>query len=274
MRLQDARCQRLWNCSDLRTLAVVAERWPAFCPEWDAILAAHAPVATRAALLAHPPTPPDQYLGDDGIRREWAAYTMGLRWRIAKWLALGFIQPGRCLDLGAHTGANAVDMANQWPLAQVYAREPQPAIAALIPETVRLFAQHPERIVVECGDALDPPLPSDLHFVWAGEVLEHQWEWRPFCDAMHTACAPGAFVAYSTPLGPWEPRDRAYGMHVAHWEPEDVLAVFGHLPGFGLYLDRLPQQLGNCIFWYLWPGGPVALPAYPIEQKLRRWGFA
>lgn len=275
MRFRDERVQYLWDVSDIRTLAVIAARWPDLVPEWWKIAAWHDQAMTADGMRTLNPTPADQYVG-----REWAefeAYRTMRRWQIVRSRILEHLvsHPApSVLDIGCHTGGCGIDLANALPSVRVVLREVQPHIAAFIPATIALSAVDSSRLTYECGDHAEPPLPArTFDAIWAGEILEHQWEWRAFVNALHAAARPGALIAYSVPLGPWEPRDRERGEHVAQWDIPDVINVFGDQRGLGgVQLQDPEGPLGNFCFWYETDGEPLTT-AYPIEAKLARLGF-
>ena len=181
-----------------------------------------------------------------------------------------FIQPlappGRVLDLGAWTGATGVSMSNAFPDATVWLVEPVDACKFAIKRTIALFANHPERCLVQTGDHLEPPLPSDLDLVCCGEVLEHVPDVQSFIAAVEASCAPGALVVFTTPIQ--VPDDHPARVHCRNLELEDLTDLFGMKRGFRLTRTRSPA---HHVFCWAVDGSPTG--EIDWRRKLKRWGF-
>lgn len=140
-------------------------------------------------------------------------------------------------------------------------------------QTVTTFATDPSRVVVEIGDQFTLPLGT-FGVIFAGEVLEHCFDWQRTIGAFEAACTPGARVVFTTPCGPWE-GGKPEHVHVAHWEQDDLVDAFGHKTDFRM--TRIVQvrmnaySLGWNVFSWLVDGAPTHDVHW--ARKARRWGI-
>lgn len=274
LRLTDPRCQALLDVSDLRLLSIVAERFPTALPaeEWAALQARVAPVFD-----------PDEYLAWEqrneadatirpplDIEAEWHNAVHTARWMCARHFLLRDLRtpfhPIRILDIGAHIGVQAIDLANHLQHATVYTRNH--GMEGYVERTAKLFSSQPNTFVPEMGDHRSPPLPKDCDLIWAGEILEHIWDWRTFVETVEACAKPGARLVYSVPHGPWEIGQPMRG-HVAHWTPDSIQDVFGRKAG--LDLVTAPTVPGWSVFTYHAHTGPLG--AFDDARLLREAGF-
>lgn len=273
--LKDERCQRLLVNSDLRTLAAVHERWPDLCPEWPFLAFLNRPVLDAATYAEKCATEPMWCDGRDIARvltdeLAWLHDTPRLE-LLMRWL-------GECrdashvVDVGAWIGAWSVYMANH-AVVTVDSIEAVASAWAFYEAMVASHAAHPATLHLNRGLLSEVSATiRGADFVWAGEILEHQWDWRGFLSDLEAMCSPGAMVCLSTPYGPWESADPTTNRgHVAHWETPDLQAI---LAGRRAELVQMVGRDGQGV--HMWrfaaePGKPW--PAFPIEQKLARHGF-
>jgi hypothetical protein len=102
--------------------------------------------------------------------------------------------------------------------------------------------------------------------IFAGEILEHQQEIRPFLDKLFSLLTPEGIVVFTVPSGPWEslsfgqtftPDGREIRFHMSHFELADLMDLFGQK---GHSLSISPKDyalLGNWIVCVANDGKPL-----------------
>jgi len=272
VRLHDLRCRILWQHSDAEALGVVAERYPAILPpdEW-------ATVREHVEFVHHGPERYREFaqrkdaqteLSDVQVEENWEALTAAPRWAMVTGYLRKWVRgqdPLRMLDLGTWTGAHAVAMSNQFPMATVFAREIVAGCRSAIERTIRAHAVQPERVVYEQGDHWAPPLPGDLVAAYSGEVMEHVPNVAEFVGAIERACRDGAWVTFTTPTQ--EPDDHPTRVHVRNLESADLRELFGRKKNSRCYRTLS----GHHVFGWTVDGAPTG--AVDWDRKLASWGI-
>jgi 2-polyprenyl-3-methyl-5-hydroxy-6-metoxy-1,4-benzoquinol methylase len=233
----DARCALLWSFSDALALREVATRRPDILPReaWQRVEAQYDRVDQR--MHEAPTAQTENLVGyvDNEFDR---GVTATLRWlaaweRISCHVGAKDAAAGKTiLDFACHAGGAGVLMSDLYPDVRVHLMDRCEALRETMALMVERHARHPEHLTISVGDEFDLPVAT-YDVVFAGEVLEHCWDWQATVAAWEAACKPGGRVVVTTPLGPWEACD-PQRCHVMHWETADIIEAFGMKPGFGL----------------------------------------
>ena len=153
VRLSNITCWELWARNDADLLREIARRRPGLIPpdEWRTVEDHLFFLKTEEAYREFCSTMPACSLDPKYLDWEYTALTKSSRWQFISTRILPRIQVKRALDLGTWTGANAVDLSNQFPEAKVYAREIVTAMRPAIDWTIQTFAEHQKTLKWKWG---------------------------------------------------------------------------------------------------------------------------
>jgi hypothetical protein len=271
----------LWQHSDLLALREVRRRYPHVISdsEWASIMAACGwllgdadEIVTNAVWEEF-----DRDWTDPAwLAQEYAAYASGIRTMLVVEAMQRWQFPAHpvLLDYGAHTGGTGIFLLNLFGQGRLHSLEVKPHLAPAIRATAEQHCVRPEAVNVLTGDHRVLPTIPTYDLIYCGECLEHIADYPRQLDAFAAASHPGAVWVFTVPSGPWEmPSDRHF--HVAHWEPADILSVFGtqdHLHVSTLQ-SYAPESIvtGWHVFSFRFNGSPFG--RINFVDKLARWGF-
>lgn len=209
---------------------------------------------------------------------------------VARTLMQRGITPARILDFAAGNGTFALRMAALWPEATYVAVDYSEDLCKMMKES---FAELPNagNFQVVCGSFEDVPEPGSYDLVFCGEFLEHsETPWKTI-EALEALAAPGAWMVYTTPSGPFWEYMQALSLnpklhvrsHRFHFESRDWFEMVGSRTDFEpLYMpvQNSPRgtQMGHWLIRYRvssqcdeqgnWiPDAPVGIPDF--DRKMR-----
>lgn len=215
-------------------------------------------VAEIAEQLAQHHTDPDMYM-----RGLWSTETASLRpLSVRERNMIDMLPPPidggslRVLDIGCGDGAILCALAKERAdIAEAVGVDFSPQIVDLA-QRIATNAGLSDRVKFVCTDfrAYTPEHRFDI--VIAGEVLEHQIDYRAFIDACEACCLPGGKIVFSVPSGPVEADSKHVKQyiraHVHHFEERDLHEIFGGKRDVRIfYLPMSVSPAGALLGWWI-----------------------
>ena len=154
------------------------------------------------------------------------------------------LPPGaRVLDYGCGQGHFTAALARRFP--QLHFTGVDLAAHNIEQGLARLVEAGLANVELQIGDEMSLNGAYDL--ILACEVLEHVPDPACLADRLESRLVAGGMLCITVPFGPWEAEsyDRVpYRMHLYHFEREDLLALWGHKPGYSVI--ALPVRANEC----------------------------
>lgn len=196
-------------------------------PELDAV--------TIGGVEKYVPTPQEIH-DQEATWDENARWVAVAKW-IEKWGAKSF------LDVGSGAGSLLAHVSAKFPDLKCTGVDFSPEYVAMAQDFVARHSPNHANVTVVQGHAEEGWQPSEkFDVVFAGEILEHMFDYRSFLNKIESWVNPGGHVIITCPNGAVESLSyqkngglwKGTRLHIRHFEFRDMLELFGQKDSFTL----------------------------------------